>query len=85
MNMFETEMFTVSVEGEFKPINKSIQSFQTMCDDRSVVSEYQNGILLTERLEAFEMWLYRRMLRILWIEHKTNGEVLNKMKPKDHY
>ena len=30
----------------------------------------------SDKLEAFEMWLYRRMLRISWKEHKTNGEVL---------
>ena len=30
----------------------------------------------------FEMWLYRRMLRISWKEHKTNGEVLHKMKTR---
>ena len=34
------------------------------------------------KLEAFEMWLYRRMLRISWKEHKSNGEVLHKMKNK---
>ena len=28
------------------------------------------------------MRLYRRMLRISWKEHKTNGEVLHKMKAK---
>ena len=28
------------------------------------------------------MWLYRRMLRISGKEHKTNGEVLHKMKTK---
>ena len=28
------------------------------------------------------MWLYRRMLRISWKEHKTNEEVLQKMKTK---
>ena len=28
------------------------------------------------------MWLYRRMLRISWKEHNTNGEVLHKMKTK---
>ena len=28
------------------------------------------------------MWLYRRMLRISWKEHKTNEEVLHKMKTK---
>ena len=35
-----------------------------------------------DKLEAFEMWLYRRMLGISWKEHKTNGEVLHKMKTK---
>lgn len=29
------------------------------------------------RLEAFEMWLYRRMLRISWTQHITNQAVLN--------
>ena len=33
----------------------------------------------SDKLEAFEMWLYRRMLRISWKEHKTNGEVLHKI------
>ena len=36
----------------------------------------------SDNLEAFEMKLYRRMLRISWKEHKTNGEVLHKMKTK---
>ena len=27
------------------------------------------------KLEAFEMWIYRRMMRISWTEHKSN-EVL---------
>ena len=36
----------------------------------------------SDKLEAFEMWLYRRMFRISWKEHKTNGEVLYKMKTK---
>ena len=26
------------------------------------------------KLEAFEMWIYRRMMRILWTEHKSNVE-----------
>ena len=26
--------------------------------------------------EAFEMWKYRRMMRISWTEHKSNEEVL---------
>ena len=36
----------------------------------------------SDKLEALEMWLYRRMLRITWKEHKINGEVLHKMKTK---
>ena len=27
----------------------------------------------SDKLEAFEMWLYRRLLRISWKEHRTNG------------
>ena len=34
------------------------------------------------KLEAFEVWLYMRVLRISWKEHKTNGEVLHKTKTK---
>ena len=39
-------------------------------------------IVTSDKLEAFEMWLYRRMLRISWKEHKTNADVLHKMKTK---
>jgi len=28
------------------------------------------------RIEAFEMWIWRRMLKISWTEHKKNVEVL---------
>ena len=28
------------------------------------------------KLEAFEIWIYRRMMRISWAEHKSNEEVL---------
>ena len=28
------------------------------------------------RLEAFEMWIWRRILKIRWTEHKTNEDVL---------
>ena len=28
------------------------------------------------KLEAFEMWTYRRMLKLSWIGHRSNGEVL---------
>ena len=31
---------------------------------------------MESKLEAFEVWAYRRMLRVSWTEHKTNEEVL---------
>jgi len=35
-----------------------------------------------KRIEAFEMWIWRRMERISWTEHKTNEEVLKKLEEK---
>lgn len=32
-----------------------------------------------QKLEAFEMWLYRRILRIPWTDRVTNAEVLRRM------
>lgn len=32
-----------------------------------------------KRLEAFEMWCYRRILRISWVDRITNVEVLRRM------
>ena len=29
-----------------------------------------------KRIEAFEMWIWRRMERISWMEHRTNEEIL---------
>ena len=31
-------------------------------------------------IEAFEMWCYRRLLRILWTQHKTNDSISCKLK-----
>ena len=33
----------------------------------------------TERLEAFEMWIWRRMLKISWVDKVSNAEVLQKV------
>ena len=35
-----------------------------------------------ERIEAFEMWIWRRMEKISWTEHKTNEEVLKQVEEK---
>ncbi|PGH37326.1 MAG: hypothetical protein CRN43_21840 [Candidatus Nephrothrix sp. EaCA] len=34
-------------------------------------------------IEAFEMWIWRRMERISWTEHRTKEEVLKRWKKKD--
>jgi len=34
---------------------------------------------ITKKLEAFELWLYRRMLKIPWIARIINIEVLRRM------
>ena len=34
---------------------------------------------LLSRLDAFEMWVYRRVLKILWTDKITNEEVLRRM------
>jgi hypothetical protein len=31
------------------------------------------------RLEAFEMWCYRRVLRVSWVDRITNDEILHRM------
>ena len=28
------------------------------------------------RLEAFEIWIWRRLMKVPWTEHKTNEEIL---------
>ena len=35
-----------------------------------------------KKIEAFEMWCYRRMMRISYTEHKTNDEVLEMVTSK---
>ena len=35
-----------------------------------------------KRLEAFEMWIWRRMERISWMGHRTNEEILKMVDEK---
>jgi hypothetical protein len=35
-----------------------------------------------KKLDAFELWVWRRLLRISWTEKRTNASVLNVIKPK---
>src|SRR5437870_3228346 len=38
-----------------------------------------NAATMTKKLEALEMWFYRRILRISYTKHITNEEVLSRM------
>jgi hypothetical protein len=33
-----------------------------------------------KKIEALEMWLSRRILRVSWIEHVTNAEILRPLR-----
>jgi len=35
-----------------------------------------------KRIEAFEMWIWRRMLKISWTEHIRNDKVMKQLKKK---
>ena len=35
--------------------------------------------VLEMKIEAFEMWIYRRLLKIYWVDHVTNDEVLRRV------
>jgi hypothetical protein len=39
----------------------------------------------TKRLEVFKMWIWSRMERVSWREHKTNEEILQKVERKDPF
>jgi len=35
-----------------------------------------------DRLEAMEMWIWRKMIKTLWVEKKTNEQVLKDVREK---
>lgn len=35
------------------------------------------------KIEALEMWVYRRILRVSWTEHRTNQSTLEELNIKD--
>lgn len=43
------------------------------------VEAWTMNALMLRKLEALEMWIYRKMLRISWIERVTNVEILRRM------
>ena len=36
-----------------------------------------------QRIDAFEMWCWRRLLRVLWTERKSNQSILKEINPED--
>ena len=35
-----------------------------------------------QRIDAFELWCWRRLLRVLWIARRSNQSILKKIKPE---
>ena len=35
-----------------------------------------------QRIDAFELWCWRRLLRVLWAARKSNQSILKKISPK---
>ena len=44
--------------------------------------DVRHGQFMCKKLEAFETWLYRKMLRISWKDMVTNEEVYRRMNIK---
>jgi len=40
---------------------------------------------MRKKVTAFEMWCYRRMLKISWVDKVTNQEVLNRINTEPHF
>ncbi|VVC42596.1 Hypothetical protein CINCED_3A003125 [Cinara cedri] len=53
---------------------KFVWSILLYCCESWTIGKYEK-----DRLEAIEMWMWRKMTRTSWIEHKTNEEVLNEI------
>ena len=60
-----------------------------MCYVFSVVSygceTWTYSKAIDHKINAFEMWCYRRMLRISWTSHTTNIDVLQNIGVKESY
>src|SRR5271163_4450844 len=38
-----------------------------------------------KKIDAFELWIWRRLLRVLWTARRTNQSILDEMKPECHW
>ena len=45
---------------------------------------YESWIITTEhqRIDAFELWCWRRLLRVLWTARRSSQSILKKINPK---
>jgi len=66
---------SISLKTRKKSIKDACMEYRLIygCETWSITMEEQR------RLEAFEMWCYRRMLRISWMDRVTNVEVLERL------
>ena len=38
--------------------------------------------VIEKKIDAFQMWIYRRLLKIYWVDHVTTDEVLRRVYKK---
>ena len=42
----------------------------------------QNELLIHRRIDAFELWCWRRLLRVPWIARRFNQSILKEISPE---
>jgi hypothetical protein len=48
----------------------------------SAVTYGSESCMVRKKIDAFELWMWRRILRVSWTEKRTNLSVLEEVKPK---
>ena len=71
------------VPGSFEICPGKVRNF--LSSYREIKSAHSGNTAIGKggrRLQAFEMWCYRKLLKIRWVYKVTNEEILNLMKEK---
>ncbi|XP_023218329.1 uncharacterized protein LOC111620600 [Centruroides sculpturatus] len=70
----------ITIFNKLKLIRTLIFPIVTYASETWTINATSQKKLDSLKLEDFEIWTYRRMLRIYWMEHQTNCSILNQLK-----